>query len=313
MTLLQLKYIVKIVECGSMNEASHELYISQPALSSSVKDLERELGIEIFTRSSQGIALTVEGAEFLKYARQVLDQADLLEERYKNVKQRRQLCSVATQHYMFAVEAFVEMIKSLNSEEYEFSIRETRTKTIINQVADMRADLGLLYISDYNKDVIGKMLREKHLEFHPLFRAKLHVFISKTNPLANKTRLTLEDLKPYPFIQYEQGENGSFFFTEEAVWPDHPPKKINVTDRATILNFIIGLNGYTICTGIDNGDLNNEKIVTIPLECDETMLVGWIKNERTQLSEASLRYLLQLKSVLTQHGYNVIDTPKMKN
>lgn len=296
-----------------MNEASHELYISQPALSSSVKDLERELGIEIFTRSSQGIALTVEGAEFLKYARQVLDQADLLEERYKNVKQRRQLCSVATQHYMFAVEAFVEMIKSLNSEEYEFSIRETRTKTIINQVADMRADLGLLYISDYNKDVIGKMLREKHLEFHPLFRAKLHVFISKTNPLANKTRLTLEDLKPYPFIQYEQGENGSFFFTEEAVWPDHPPKKINVTDRATILNFIIGLNGYTICTGIDNGDLNNEKIVTIPLECDETMLVGWIKNERTQLSEASLRYLSQLKSVLTQHGYNVIDTPKMKN
>lgn len=313
MTLLQLKYIVKIVECGSMNEASHELYISQPALSSSVKDLERELGIEIFTRSSQGIALTIEGAEFLKYARQVLDQADLLEERYKNVKQRRQLCSVATQHYMFAVEAFVEMIKSLNSEEYEFSIRETRTKTIINQVADMRADLGLLYISDYNKDVIGKMLREKHLEFHPLFRAKLHVFISKTNPLANKTRLTLEDLKPYPFIQYEQGENGSFFFTEEAVWPDHPPKKINVTDRATILNFIIGLNGYTICTGIDNGDLNNEKIVTIPLECDETMLVGWIKNERTQLSEASLRYLSQLKSVLTQHGYNVIDTPKMKN
>lgn len=313
MTLLQLKYIVKIVECGSMNEASHELYISQPALSSSVKDLERELGIEIFTRSSQGIALTVEGAEFLKYARQVLDQADLLEERYKNVKQRRQLCSVATQHYMFAVEAFVEMIKSLNSEEYEFSIRETRTKTIINQVADMRADLGLLYISDYNKDVIGKMLREKHLEFHPLFRAKLHVFISKTNPLANKTSLTLEDLKPYPFIQYEQGENGSFFFTEEAVWPDHPPKKINVTDRATILNFIIGLNGYTICTGIDNGDLNNEKIVTIPLECDETMLVGWIKNERTQLSEASLRYLSQLKSVLTQHGYNVIDTPKMKN
>lgn len=313
MTLLQLKYIVKIVECGSMNEASHELYISQPALSSSVKDLERELGIEIFTRSSQGIALTVEGAEFLKYARQVLDQADLLEERYRNVKQRRQLCSVATQHYMFAVEAFVEMIKSLNSEEYEFSIRETRTKTIINQVADMRADLGLLYISDYNKDVIGKMLREKHLEFHPLFRAKLHVFISKTNPLANKTSLTLEDLKPYPFIQYEQGENGSFFFTEEAVWPDHPPKKINVTDRATILNFIIGLNGYTICTGIDNGDLNNEKIVTIPLECDETMLVGWIKNERTQLSEASLRYLSQLKSVLTQHGYNVIDTPKMKN
>lgn len=310
MTLLQLKYIVKIVECGSMNEASHELYVSQPALSSSVKELERELGIEIFTRSSQGIALTVDGAEFLTYARQVLDQADLLEERYNSTKTRKQLCSVATQHYMFAVEAFVDMIRSIDSTEYEFSLRETRTKNIINQVTSMRADLGLLYLSDYNKDVIGKMLREKHLEFHPLFRAKLHVFISRNNPLAGHKKLTLDDLRPYPFIQYEQGEDGSFFFTEEAVWPQHPPKKINVTDRATILNFIIGLNGFTICTGIDNGDLNNEKIVTIPLDCEETMLVGWIKNERTNLSPAAIAYLSQLESVLIKHGYQVISKAK---
>ena len=160
MTLLQLKYIVKIVECGSMNEASHELYVSQPALSSSVKELENELGIEIFTRSSQGIALTVDGAEFLTYARQVLDQASLLEERYKNAKPRKQLCSVSTQHYMFAVEAFVEMIDSTKSDEYEFTIRETRTKDIINQVANMLSEIGIIYLSDFNKDVIGKLLRE---------------------------------------------------------------------------------------------------------------------------------------------------------
>lgn len=308
MTLLQLKYIVKIVECGSMNEASHALFMSQPALSSSVKELERELGIEIFTRSTQGISLTVEGAEFLTYARQVLDQADLLEERYhKGGKPRRQLCSVATQHYMFAVEAFVEMIRSLHSDEYEFSIRETRTKNIINQVTDMRADIGILYLSDFNKDVIGKMLREKHLEFHPLFRAKLHVFISRNNPLAVKDSISLDDLRPYPFIQYEQGEEGSFFFAEEAIWPQHPLKKINVSDRATILNFIIGLNGYTVCTGIDNGDLNNERIVTIPLECDETMLVGWINNERTKISKAAQAYLTQLKNVIQEHGYHLIN------
>ena len=171
MTLLQLKYIVKIVECGSMNEASHALYVSQPALSSSVKELENELGIEIFTRSSQGIALTVDGAEFLTYARQVLDQADLLEERYKHAKPRKQLCQVSTQHYMFAVEAFVEMINSIKSDEYEFTIRETRTRDIINQVANMQSEIGIIYLSDFNKDVIGKLLREKHLEFHPLFRA----------------------------------------------------------------------------------------------------------------------------------------------
>ena len=241
MTLLQLKYIVKIVECGSMNEASHELYVSQPALSSSVKELENELGIEIFTRSSQGIALTVDGAEFLTYARQVLDQASLLEERYKNAKPRKQLCSVSTQHYMFAVEAFVEMIDSTKSDEYEFTIRETRTKDIINQVANMLSEIGIIYLSDFNKDVIGKLLREKHLEFHPLFRAPLHVFISRDNPLAGKKKVTMDDLKPFPFIQYEQGEEGSFFFAEEAVWPEYSPKQINVTDRATILNFIIGL------------------------------------------------------------------------
>lgn len=306
MTLLQLKYIVKIVECGSMNEASHELYVSQPALSSSVKELEREMGIEIFTRSSQGIALTIDGAEFLTYARQVLDQAELMEERYKHVKPRKQLCSVSTQHYMFAVEAFVEMIHSIESDEYEFTLRETRTRDIIESVANMRSEIGILYMSDFNKDVIGKLIRSKHLEFHPLFRASLHVFISRDNPLANRKKVTMDDLKPYPFIQYEQGKEGSFYFAEEAVWPKDSPKQINVTDRATILNFIIGLNGYTVCTGIDNGDLNNEKIVTVPLDTDETMLVGWIANERANLSKAAENYLSKLKFVIDSHGYNLI-------
>ncbi|MBM6699349.1 LysR family transcriptional regulator [Bifidobacterium pullorum subsp. saeculare] len=307
MTLLQLKYIVKIVECGSMNEASHELYISQPALSSSVKELEKELGIEIFTRSSQGIALTVDGAEFLTYARQVLDQVSLLEERYKNAKPRKQLCTVSTQHYMFAVEAFVEMIGSIRSDEYEFSLRETRTRDIVDSVANMRSDLGILYLSDFNKDVVGKLLRNRHLEFHPLFRASLQVFISRNNPLAAKKVVTMHDLEPYPFLQYEQGEDGSFYFAEEAVWPDYSPKQITVTDRATMLNFIIGLNGYTVCTGIDNGDLNNEKIVTVPLDSDETMLVGWIGNERARLSSAAETYLARLREVVAAHGYTLID------
>ncbi|MCI1984018.1 MAG: LysR family transcriptional regulator [Bifidobacteriaceae bacterium] len=306
MTLLQLKYIVKIVECGSMNEASHELYISQPALSSAVKELEKEMGIEIFTRSSQGIALTVDGAEFLTYARQVLDQSELLEERYKNATPRKQLCQVSTQHYMFAVEAFVELIKESNSDEYEFTLRETKTRDIIDQVANMQSEIGLLYLSDFNKDVIGKLLREKHLEFHPLFRAGLHVFLSRQNPLASKKKVTMDDLTPYPFIQYEQGDEGSFYFAEEAVWPEYSPKQINVTDRATILNFIVGLNGYTVCSGIDNEDLNSEKIVTVPLESSEQMLVGWISNERAKLSQAGEHYLERLKDVVANDGYKLV-------
>ena len=307
MKLQQLRYVVKVAECGSITEASRRLFVSQPSITASIRDLENEMGVHIFERTNKGVIVSEEGETFLGYARQVLDQASLLEERYKNAKPRKQLCSVSTQHYMFAVEAFVEMINSIKSDEYEFTIRETRTKDIINQVANMLSEIGIIYLSDFNKDVIGKMLREKHLEFHPLFRAPLHVFISRNNPLAGKKKVTMDDLKPFPFIQYEQGEEGSFFFAEEAVWPEYSPKQINVTDRATILNFIIGLNGYTVCTGIDNGDLNNEKIVTVPLDTDETMLVGWITNERAKLSKAAENYLEKLKSVVADHGYNLID------
>ncbi|AKV55273.1 LysR family transcriptional regulator [Bifidobacterium actinocoloniiforme DSM 22766] len=306
MTLLQLKYIIKIVECGSMNEASHELFISQPALSSSVKELEGELGVEIFTRHSQGIALTVDGAEFLTYARQVLDQVGLLEQRYQQTKPRKQLCRVSTQHYMFAVEAFVEMINSIEADEYEFTIRETRTRDIIDQVASLRSEIGIIYQSGFNKRVITKLLREKHLVFHPLFRCRPHVFISRRNPLAGRSRLTMENLEPYPFLQYEQGDEGSFYFAEEPVWPDYSPQQITVSDRATMLNFIVGLNAYTVCTGIDNEDLNTEKITTIPLESDETMLLGWINNERTKPPEAAQLYLDKLGEVITHHGFELI-------
>ncbi len=291
-----------------MNEASHELFISQPALSSSVRELEHEMGISIFTRSSQGIALTEDGAEFLTYARQVLDQAALLDERYKRAKPHKQLCSVSTQHYMFAVEAFVDMIDSIRSDEYEFTLRETGTRDIIDRVADLRSEIGILYLSDFNKDVVSKFMRARHVEFHPLFRAPLHVFIARSNPLSGREKVTMDDLKPFPFIQYEQGDDDSFYFAEEALRPKYSPKKINVTDRATILNFIIGLNGYTVCTGIDNGDLNNEKIVTVPLESEESMLVGWIGNERVTLSQAARTYLSRLKEVIAHHGYSVIES-----
>jgi DNA-binding transcriptional LysR family regulator len=306
MTLLQLRYIVKIVECGSMNEAARELFISQPALSSSVKDLEKEMGITIFTRSSRGISLTTEGSEFLMYARQILDQTGLLEERFKHTKPRKQLCQVSTQHYMFAVEAFVRLIESSDSEEYEFSIRESATREIIDDVANMHSEIGILYLSDFNHDVITKLLRERHLSFHPIFRARPQVFISRKNPLAAKKQLTMEDLKDYPFLQYEQGEEGSFYFAEEPLWPEFSKKQINVTDRATILNFIVGLNGYTVCSGIDNEDLNTEKITTIPLKSNREMLIGWIINDRTNLSAAAQSYLSHLRAVIEDHGYSLL-------
>ncbi|OZG50929.1 LysR family transcriptional regulator [Bombiscardovia coagulans] len=290
-----------------MNEASHELYVSQPALSSAVKELENELGIQIFTRHSQGIDLTVEGAEFLTYAHQILDQIGLLERRYQQTKPRKQLCQVSTQHYMFTVEAFVEMISSSNAKEYEFTLRETQTRDIIDQVASLRSEIGIIYQSTFNRRVINKLLREKHLVFHPLFSCKPHVFIARSNPLAKLDEVTIKDLEPYPFLQYEQGNEGSFYYAEEPVWPDYSPRQITVSDRATMLNFIVGLNAYTVCTGIDNEDLNTEKITTIPLRSDETMLLGWISNEHAKLSPAAVLYLDKLKEVIQHHGYTIIE------
>jgi DNA-binding transcriptional LysR family regulator len=306
MTLQQLRYIIKIVECGSISEAAKQLFMSQPSLSNAVKELENELGIEIFYRTSKGIALSLDGTEFLSYARQVIEQAELLEQRYLNKKPSKQLCSVSTQHYAFAVNAFVNLLKSMNVDEYEFTLRETRTYEIIEDVKNLRSELGIIYFSDFNEKVLNKLLKENHLIFYPLFEADPHVFISSVHPLAKKARVTLENLDNYPFLAFEQGEYNSFYFSEEILSTVPRKKTIHVSDRATLFNLLIGLNGYTICTGVLNSDLNGDNIVSVPLETDERMRVGWIVNEQAHLSAIAMNYIAELKRVIFEYGYTVL-------
>lgn len=215
MTLQQLRYVIKIVEYGSITEAAKQLYITQPSLSAAIKDLENELGIEIFHRTSKGISLTVDGREFLSYARQVIEQTELLERRYMDKKPSKQLCTISTQHYAFAVNAFVELLLGLDVDEYEFTLRETRTYEIIEDVRDYRSEIGIIYLSDFNEKVINKLLVENHLTFNLLFEADPHVFISSRHPLAGREAITLDDLEDYPFLAFEQGINNSFYFSEE--------------------------------------------------------------------------------------------------
>ncbi|HBQ26527.1 MAG TPA: LysR family transcriptional regulator, partial [Syntrophomonas sp.] len=265
MTLQQLRYIIKIVECGSITEAAKQLFISQPSLSNAVKELETELGIEIFYRTTKGISLSIDGTEFLSYARQVIEQTELLEQRYLGKKPSKQLCSVSTQHYAFAVNAFVNLLKALDVDEYKFTLRETRTYEIIEDVKNLRSEIGIIYLSDFNKQVLNKLLKENHLIFNPLFEAAPHVFISSVHPLAKKKSVTLEDLDDFPFLAFEQGEYNSFYFSEEILSTAPHKKTIHVSDRATLFNLLIGLNGYTICTGVLNSDLNGENIISVPL------------------------------------------------
>ncbi|WP_353852724.1 LysR family transcriptional regulator [Dehalobacter restrictus] len=306
MTLQQLKYIIKIVECGSITEAARQLFITQPSLSTAVKELEIELGIEIFYRTNKGISLSVDGTEFLSYARQIIEQTELMEQRYRGKKPAKQLCSVSTQHYAFAVNAFVDLLLTLDVDEYEFTLRETRTYEIIEDVKNLRSEIGIIYFSDFNEKVLHKLLKENHLVFNPLFEADPHVFISSKHPLAKNTSVTLEDLADYPFLAFEQGEYNSFYFSEEILSTVPRKKTIHVSDRATLFNLLIGLNGYTICTGVLSTDLNGENIISVPLITDERMRVGWIANEKARLSSIALDYISKLKRLITEYGYTVI-------
>jgi DNA-binding transcriptional LysR family regulator len=298
MKLQQLKYVIEVVMCGSINEAARRLYISQPSLSKAIKELEKELDITIFTRTSTGITLSPDGAEFLGYARQVVEQAELLERRYLNTTPSQQLFSVSTQHYAFAVNAFVEMIKNHGADKYQFTLRETRTYEIIEDVKNLRSEIGILYMSSFNEKVMMELLKENGLEFNVLFHAKPHIFVSSQNPLAKKTSVTLEDLEEYPRLNFEQGEFNSFYYSEE-IYSTIPCKKsIQVSDRATLFNLLIGLNGYTISTGILSEDLNGSNIISVPLEEAELITVGWVVNKKTQLSRIAKLYLEELNQII---------------
>ena len=302
MTFQQLKYFIETVNCGSISKAAESLYIAQPSLSNAMKDLETEVGVELFTRTPKGITLTADGIEFLGYARQVVEQASLLEQRFLSKKPSRRLCSISTQHYAFAVNAFVNMVKKSGADEYEFTLRETRTYEIIEDVKTFRSELGILYMNPFNRKVIEKLLRENGLVFHPLFTAKPHIFVSASNPLAAKEYVTLQDLEDYPCLSFEQGEYNSFYFSEEILSTAYSRKSIRVSDRATIFNLMIGLNGYTISTGIVSADLNGDNITAVPLRVDDSIEVGWISHNSIQLTRQAAMYLEELKEVVAEYG-----------
>ncbi|MCR2802739.1 LysR family transcriptional regulator [Paenibacillus soyae] len=300
MTLQQLKYVIEVANRGSINEAAKRLFISQPSLSNAIKDLEEELGISIFERTNKGITLSKEGVEFLSYARQVVEQAELLESRYLNAKPSKQHFSVSTQHYAFAVNAFVQLVRQYGHDEYELMLRETKTYEIIEDVRTMRSEIGILYLNEFNEKVINKLLKSANLQFTRLFTAKPHVFISIHNPLAKQAVVTIEDLQDFPCLSFDQGEYNSFHFSEEILSTLTHKKSIQVNDRATLFNLLIGLNGYTISTGVLSSDLNGNEIIPVPLAIDESMHVGWISHRNMTLSLLGTAYIEALKEATMQ-------------
>lgn len=295
MTLQQLRYVTAVAEKGTITEAADGLYISQPSLTNALHELEKEMNIRIFNRTNKGISLSQEGEDFLGYARQVLEQAAILEDRYKGSDGGKKQFCVSTQHYSFAVNAFVDLIKEYGQDEYDFSLRETQTYEIIDDVARMRSEIGILFLNDFNEKVISKILKSHDLEFHPLFVARPHVFISRTHPLADKSVITSEQLMPYPYLSFEQGEHNSFYFSEEIFSVFERKKNIRVRDRATLFNLLIGLNGYTVCSGVIDQKLNGEDIIAVPLAEEGDMRIGYITHRKGLVSRLGKTYLEALE------------------
>lgn len=303
MTLQQLHYAIVISETGSLNKAAEILYISQPSLSESMRELEKEIDITIFHRSKRGVSLTNDGMEFISYARQVYNQYDNLLDKYGEGGIRKKKFGVSTQHYSFAVKSFVELVKRFNVAEYEFAIRETKTREVIEDVSSMRSEIGIIYFNNFNRGVLSKLLRNNELIFHRLIICDIYVYLWKGHPLAEKKSIKFSELADYPCLSFEQGGNSSFYFAEEALSTKDYPRIIKANDRATMLNLMVGLNGYTICSGIICEELNGGDYLAIPLEkdddiADDKMEIGYIVRKNQILSSIGTLYIEEMKKYL---------------
>ncbi|WP_290912638.1 LysR family transcriptional regulator [Eubacterium sp.] len=295
MTLQQLKYLVTVAECKNITAAAEKLYISQPSLSAAIHSLEKEMNVTAFVRSNKGMTVTKEGEELLSFARNLLEQADIMKERFCTDSNRKPKFCVSCQHYSFAVNAFVDVVNEYDAAEYNFTLRETQTGEIIDDVANGNSELGILYLSENNEDVLCKLFKKNDLVFEEIFEASPHIFISKNHPLADKDCISLEDLRPYPYLVYEQGERNSFYFSEEFLSVLDMPKSIEVRDRATLFNLAIGLNGFTVSSGVIDKELNGEDIIAKPLIMDCSMHIGIIKKKNIMLSRYANTYIEALQ------------------
>lgn len=302
MTLQQLRYIITIAETGSFGKASEKLFISQPSLSSAVKELENEFSITIFNRSAKGISLTTEGLKFLPYARQVYSQYLNLMEEYGKIGKRKASFAVSSQHYSFAVKAFVEMTKNEEVSEYELAIRETRTEQVILDVASLRSEIGVLYLNSSNRKPLEKLMNAHGLVFHHLINCGAFVYLWKGHPLANRSSITLKDLEPWPCLAFEQGDV-PFYFSEELMSTREYPRLIRCCDRATVLNLMVGLKGYTLCSGIICEELSGVDYIAIPFspgadQEEVNMEIGYIDRKNSVHSQLGEKYIHEMERYL---------------
>lgn len=300
MTLVQLKYVITIATSGSFNEAAKKLFISQPSLSNAINSMEKEIGFSIFLRSQKGIILTAEGEEFIGYARQVVEQYNLLDAKYVEKTNVKKKFSVSMQHYTFAVDAFVEMVKHFGMEEYEFAVHETKTHEVIENVKNLKSEIGIIFLNTFNEKILSKILLENDLEFTRLLDCGVYVYLWKGHPLAKEAEIFLEELAEYPFLSFAQGDFNSFYYSEEVLSTYEFKRTIKTSDRATMLNLMIGLNGYTLCSGIMCEKLNGDDFSAVKLVSNEQMTIGYLTRKGNEISQIGKKYLEEISKYINK-------------
>ena len=295
MNINQLKYVLETAASSSMREASANLYVSQPALSASIRDLENELGILIFERTNKGISLTDEGREFLTYAKKAVGQYEILEDRYLSENRNAERFSVSTQHYNFAIKAFTDVIRKMDPDKYAFSIHETKTKEVLDDVGTLKSEVGIISFSGSNETVIKKLFRDLQLDFVPLMQRETYVYVWKDHPFAGRKEISIEEMSDYPCVSFDQSSDGNFYLTEEAMADYSFDKTIKSDDRATTMEIIAELGGYSIGSGMLSGeDAILQGLVAIKLKEEDPLIIGYITRKGSALSSYGEAYVAEL-------------------
>ena len=296
MTIQQCKYVIEIAKSGSFNEAGKQLFVAQSALSSSIKQLEKELGIKIFERSKNGVRLSMEGAEFVRYAEQLVDRSDFIQNRYGGFADYKKL-HIATQHYDFVAEAFCKFLTSTKEKKYDFSIRELKTYQVIYEIEKAFCDVGILAIKDNDFDVMTRYLDNKGIVFNEFLQSPPHVYVRKEHALAKRKQISYDDLIDYPYLSYEQGARNSSFFTEELVDGFKANKRVTISDRATLMNVLLTTDSYTVGTGIMPSALNGGKIVGIKIASQSFYRIGYVLRKGESVNELTTAFIRELEEI----------------
>lgn len=296
MTILQLKYVLAIASSSSMREAASKLFVSQPALSATIHELEEELNIKIFDRNNKGISISEQGREFLTYAKQAVSQYELIEDRYLEKDKDKKHFSVSMQHYVFAVHAFVNTVRNFDSNRFVYSVYETRTDEVLTNVKNLKSEIGVIAYSVSNENIVKKLFREYQLDFYPLMVRKTFAYVWKDHPLAERKEISLEELKGYPCVSFDQSSDHDFYLSEEALGDYEFEKLIKSNDRATSSEIMAKLNGYSIGTGImTESIILKDGFVSIKLKEEDPLTIGYIIRKNHKLSDIGEMYIEELR------------------